>query len=291
MFTLAGQRHVRIGLRNQGSVRGYHSGDEASATECAVGAIQATPGEAAPVDRTLVGMRPAASPKSRSQQAHIGGTMAIGRRAARPLIAVAIMFASACSPDEGVQAQERQMERDVRERLGAPPSATDTATAARLSATFRSAAARALPSVVYIQVEEAPQTVQGEQGQPPNPFDFFFDMPQREGPMPPRRGQGSGFIFDPRGYILTNNHVVQNARLLRVTLLDGRVFDAEVVGTDPNSDVAVIRINPPDGDPLPAAAFGNSDELRVGDWVIALGNPLGLDFTVTAGIVSAKGRN
>ncbi|MGH7483561.1 MAG: Do family serine endopeptidase [Longimicrobiales bacterium] len=217
--------------------------------------------------------------------------MAMKRLAVRPLIVVAIALTSACGPNDGAQAQERQMEQDVRERLGAAPSANDTATAARLSATFRNAAARALPSVVYIQVEQAPRTAQEEGGQLPNPFDFFFDVPQQQGPVPPRRGQGSGFIFDPSGYILTNNHVVQDARLLRVTLLDGRVFEAEVVGTDPNSDVAVIKINPPSGNGLPAATFGNSDELRVGDWVIALGNPLGLDFTVTAGIVSAKGRN
>ena len=101
-------------------------------------------------------------------------------------------------------------------------------------------------------------------------------------------GAGSGFIVAPEGYILTNNHVVAGATRVRVTLLDKREFVARVVGRDPTTDVAVIKI---DGGNLPVVAFGDDATARVGQWVLAIGNPLGLDFTVTAGIVSAKGRS
>jgi serine protease Do len=106
----------------------------------------------------------------------------------------------------------------------------------------------------------------------------------------PQRGTGSGSIIDEQGHIVTNNHVVANARSLTVRLVDGREYNAELVGTDPATDIALIRITPGRGEQLPVATFGDSDRLRVGDWVLALGNPLGLDFSVTAGIVSAKGR-
>ena len=101
-------------------------------------------------------------------------------------------------------------------------------------------------------------------------------------------GAGSGFIVAPEGYILTNNHVVAGATRVRVTLLDKREFTARVIGRDPTTDVAVIKI---DGGDLPVVALGDDGAARVGQWVLAIGNPLGLDFTVTAGIVSAKGRS
>ncbi len=103
-----------------------------------------------------------------------------------------------------------------------------------------------------------------------------------------RAGSGSGFIVSKDGYILTNNHVVAGANRVRVTLLDKRVFTARVVGTDPTTDVAVIRI---EGADLPVATLGDDEQAKVGQWVLAIGNPLGLDFSVTSGIVSAKGRN
>jgi serine protease Do len=99
---------------------------------------------------------------------------------------------------------------------------------------------------------------------------------------------GSGFIISKEGYILTNNHVVSGADEIQVKLSDGRVFDAKVVGFDPKIDIAVIKIAA-QGD-LPAAVMGNSDALETGEWVVAIGNPFGLTHTVTAGIVSAKGR-
>ncbi|MCX7857411.1 MAG: DegQ family serine endoprotease [Deltaproteobacteria bacterium] len=114
---------------------------------------------------------------------------------------------------------------------------------------------------------------------------FFGDIPQREYKQ---RSLGSGFIIDKDGYILTNNHVVERAQSIKVKLYDSREYDATVVGRDPKTDIALIKINPKQN--LPVAVLGDSDKLEVGEWVIAIGNPFGLEHTVTAGIVSAKGR-
>jgi serine protease Do len=151
---------------------------------------------------------------------------------------------------------------------------------------FADIAERVRPSVVYVTIqrtERAPTMTLPPEFQDLVPFHF------RQGPSQPhiREGSGSGFIVSPDGYILTNNHVVADADKVRVTLLDNREFDARVVGRDPRTDVAVIKINASHLTPI---AFGNSDAARIGDWVLAIGNPLGFTFTVTAGIVSAKGR-
>lgn len=114
---------------------------------------------------------------------------------------------------------------------------------------------------------------------------FFGDMPQREFKQ---RSLGSGFIIDRDGYILTNNHVVEKAQSIKVKLSDEKEYDAKVVGRDPKTDIALIKINTRQN--LPIAPLGDSDSLEVGDWLIAIGNPFGLEHTVTAGIVSAKGR-
>jgi serine protease Do len=114
---------------------------------------------------------------------------------------------------------------------------------------------------------------------------FFGDIPQKD---MKRKSLGSGFIISKDGYILTNTHVIENATEIKVSLSDEKVYEAEVVGRDPKTDIALIKIKA-NGD-LPTAPLGNSEELEVGDWVIAIGNPFGLDQTVTAGIVSAKGR-
>ena len=124
-----------------------------------------------------------------------------------------------------------------------------------------------------------------------NPWeDFFgFGFGGQEAPQPrEQRGGGSGVIVSSDGYIVTNNHVVENAKSVKVTLDDGRMFDAHVIGTDPTTDVALIKV---DATGLPAIPFGNSDDLRLGEWVLAIGSPLGLQNTITAGIVSAKARN
>ena len=114
---------------------------------------------------------------------------------------------------------------------------------------------------------------------------FFGDVPQREFKQ---RSLGSGFIIDKEGYILTNNHVVEKASAIKVRLKDGKEYDAKIVGRDSKTDIAVIKISTKNG--VSVATLGDSDKLEVGEWVIAVGNPFGLEHTVTAGIVSAKGR-
>ena len=135
---------------------------------------------------------------------------------------------------------------------------------------------------------------------PGSPFEQFFkdflnrNRPHGQGdnaPQPERRLQslGSGFIIDPSGLIVTNNHVIEGADQITVTLQDGTTLKATVVGRDETGDIALLRVKP--AKPLPAVTFGDSDKERVGDWVLAIGNPFGLGGTVTAGIVSARGRN
>lgn len=109
------------------------------------------------------------------------------------------------------------------------------------------------------------------------------------GPISPGMGQGSGFIVDAKGYVVTNNHVIDGASHIRVTLDSGESYPAQLIGTDPKTDIALVKIEA--GRPLPAVTLGRSDALEVGQWVVAIGNPFGLDYSVTAGIVSAKGRN
>jgi serine protease Do len=123
-----------------------------------------------------------------------------------------------------------------------------------------------------------------------NPFHDFFDKffggpPQGEFKQ---RSLGSGFIFDKDGHIVTNNHVVEGADNIKVILKNGREFDAQVKGRDPNTDLALIKIKPENN--LPVLELGDSDTLKVGEWIVAIGNPFGLEHTVTAGIISAKGR-
>lgn len=154
---------------------------------------------------------------------------------------------------------------------------------------FSSVAKKVSPSVVFIRIERRRQSpFHG------SPFDEeflrrFFGVP---GDIPQDRteaGQGSGFIFSRDGYILTNNHVVGDADRMTVRLIDGREFEATLVGSDPPSDVAVIRIETDDD--LPILELGDSDALEVGEWVLAIGNPFGLSHTLTVGVVSATGRS
>ncbi len=170
------------------------------------------------------------------------------------------------------------------------------------SRAFASVAEQVSPSVVFIQTERAVQAQQNPFSSPfgDDLFERFFGEPlpgtPRQQPPSQRRavGQGSGFVFsvedgllNDKAYILTNNHVVEGADTITVTFNDGRAFDAEITGTDPQSDVAVIEIT---GDNLPALALGDSDQLAVGEWVVAIGNPFGLSHSLTVGVVSALGR-
>ncbi|HEX7050298.1 MAG TPA: Do family serine endopeptidase [Longimicrobiales bacterium] len=198
-----------------------------------------------------------------------------------------VLTLTACGPTAAARAQEPPSTKSAAGAAAADAAdAVDTLSALRLSAAFRQAAERAMPAVVAITAVSEPTVVRRRGGR----FPFFFDIPEGARVIP-QRGQGSGFIFDERGYILTNRHVVEDADELQVTLPDGRQYTATVVGTDPSTDVAVIKIEPRDGEDLPTAVLGSSDRARVGDWVLALGNPLDLQFTVTAGIISAKGRS
>ena len=171
------------------------------------------------------------------------------------------------------------------------PSAQEVKPLADASQAFTSIADHVTPAVVSIQTERRATTRANprQRGQvPPGLEDFFDQFDPRRQQQQPSRGSGSGFIVSPDGYVLTNNHVVADADRVNVTLMDKRVFKARVVGRDPSTDVAVLKI---DGGKFPAVTFGNDLNTRVGEWVLAIGNPLGLDFTVTAGIVSAKGRS
>jgi len=147
---------------------------------------------------------------------------------------------------------------------------------------FTEAAKRSVDGVVHVKTKTVSQQ------QYINPFDFFFGFGDRT-PAQPREqvGFGSGVIISSDGYIITNNHVVENANEVSVSLNDNREFVAKVIGTDPQSDIALIKI---EGEDFPYLTFGNSDALEVGEWVLAVGNPFNLTSTITAGIVSAKNR-
>lgn len=144
------------------------------------------------------------------------------------------------------------------------------------------AAENAVKAVVNIRATVAVES----RAYPRDPFFEFFGYPQG-GMQREAEAGGSGVIISEDGYIVTNNHVVNNATKLRVTLHDGRAYEAKVIGTDPATDVALIKI---DADNLPTLPFGSSDDLRLGEWVLAIGYPMNLQSTITAGIVSAKAR-
>lgn len=147
---------------------------------------------------------------------------------------------------------------------------------------FIEVAEKVTPSIVQIRVISRVDRDDSQN----DPFHFF--MPFRDDIPRERQGSGSGVIISDDGYILTNNHVVENASQVSVDLYDRTSYDAEVIGTDPLTDLAVIKI---DAEDLPAAYLGDSDKLKVGQWVMAIGNPLAFTSTVTAGIVSAFGRS
>ncbi|MCC6318316.1 MAG: Do family serine endopeptidase [Gemmatimonadaceae bacterium] len=165
------------------------------------------------------------------------------------------------------------------------------ASVAELNNSFVGISEKVTPAVVSISALRTEQprqrpNVQRRQGQPPGIEDFFQQFgPQQQ--QQPQASSGSGFIVTADGYVLTNNHVIDGMDRIKVTLTDQREFTAKVVGKDPQTDVAVLKI---DASNLPTTPLGDDAALRVGEWVLAIGNPLGLDHTVTAGIVSAKQR-
>ncbi|WP_109833234.1 Do family serine endopeptidase [Reichenbachiella versicolor] len=165
-------------------------------------------------------------------------------------------------------------------------SSTGMAMAAELN--FVDAAKLVTPGVVHIRSTTEAKT--GQRGRDPMEefYRQFFGYPNREYKQAPRVGTGSGVIISKDGYIATNNHVVDGATDVEILLNDNRTFKAEVIGTDPTTDLALLKI---DADDLPFVKLGDSDAAEVGEWVLAIGNPFEFRSTVTAGIISAKGRN
>ncbi len=153
---------------------------------------------------------------------------------------------------------------------------------------FTVAAQVAMPAVVHINASESVSLAQDRSRSRRDPFSFFFgDEGFFNGPRA-KSGKGSGVIISDDGFIVTNNHVIDFADEFEVTLHDNRKFKATLIGSDPRTDLAVIKV---DADDLPYLKFGDSEDIRVGEWVLAVGNPFDLTSTVTAGIVSAKGRD
>ena len=161
---------------------------------------------------------------------------------------------------------------------------------------FTAPATTATPAVVHIKTKTKAKQVTNNSPRQSNPFGDmfggdmfgdFFNAPRVQ-MIPEQRASGSGVIISEDGYIVTNNHVVEGADELAVTLTNKKTYKATVIGTDPNSDLALIKI---EGSGLPYLVYGNSDECKLGQWVLAIGYPLNLDVTVTAGIVSAKARS
>ncbi len=170
-------------------------------------------------------------------------------------------------------------------------------TAQGLSSAFRNVAESLRPSVVSLSTETTPRMARGPRGLPPElrgqlppglADELFRQFDQPDAPPRSRQsGMGSGLIIREDGFILTNNHVVEGADAVKVTLSDGRRLEAKVVGTDPATDLAVLKV---EATGLQPAILGDSDAIQVGDWVLAIGSPFGLDQTVTAGIISGKNR-
>ena len=152
------------------------------------------------------------------------------------------------------------------------------------------------PAVVFVTSKNKFQPTKGIPPQHRGPFGQFgpFGGP---GPFPPSpapgNGSGTGFLIDKEGHILTNNHVVDNADVIKITLENDKEFEAKLIGSDSKTDIALLKIvkQPGDNTDFPHLTLGNSEKVEVGEWVVAIGNPFGLDHTVTAGVVSAKARN
>ena len=152
---------------------------------------------------------------------------------------------------------------------------------------FSEAAELATPAVVHIKAEESQAQMENRRSRRPFSFEQFFGRGMS--PFYRREGSGSGVIFSSDGFIVTNNHVVEFGDIITITLHDGRSFQAEKIGSAPEEDIAVLKIEAMD---LPTIPWANTEEIKVGDWVLAIGNPFDyLTSTVTAGIVSAKGRD
>ncbi len=201
-------------------------------------------------------------------------------------VAVAALFVVTTLKPEWVQRKSAAIVSGVVAPASSPvPQALPVAVTGGTVTSYSAAAKRASPAVVSITASKAP--VRNQRSDDPV-FQFFFGDRSRPSRAEPLVGLGSGVIVSTDGYLLTNNHVIDGADDIEVMLADGRQARAKLVGTDPESDVAVLKI---ELDRLPAIAFGDADKLEVGDVVLAIGNPFGVGQTVTSGIVSALGRS
>lgn len=194
---------------------------------------------------------------------------------------------------------------NTKSTFAVPSVLTNFSGASAATPDFTTTAEAVMPMVVHIKATEGVVTAnrsprqQQPQQRGGSPFDFFFDSPFGEDDSPfgggqgfgqsePKVGSGSGVVISADGYIVTNNHVVADADKLDVTMYNNQTYTAKVIGTDPSTDLALIKIEAKD---LPFMELANSDNSKVGEWVLAVGNPFNLTSTVTAGIISAKGRN
>ncbi|HVZ37334.1 MAG TPA: trypsin-like peptidase domain-containing protein, partial [Polyangiaceae bacterium] len=202
----------------------------------------------------------------------------------------AFILICACS------AHSRARESSSDAPAAAPDSqAAQIPQARQVGQAFVEVAKRLAPSVVRITVrEQTPENNRARSDFNPfegTPFEHFFDQfggeQQPQSPPSVLIGMGSGVVIDDHGHILTNQHVVEHADQVKVTFVDGKELTAKVIGSDAKTDLAVIQVN---GATVKPAEFGSSDAMQVGEWVMAIGNPFGLDHTVTVGVLSAKGR-
>ncbi len=220
-------------------------------------------------------------------------------KSALAVLATALMAAAPPALSQQQQQQQAPAAPRAAPQATAPqtPAQTPAQTAARPAATpesFHELASDKLPAVVNIATTRNGEAPMGRLRdllpQLPPGMEEFFGGPDRDRlPPGPERALGSGFVIDPQGYIVTNNHVIEDAEEITVILQDKAELRAKLVGRDPRTDIALLKVEPEQ--PLTALQWGDSDDARVGDWVVAIGNPFGLGGTVTAGIISARQRD
>lgn len=180
--------------------------------------------------------------------------------------------------------EEPQVQTIIEQPLETPILRTSGGTTAAFAEpSFTAAAEKTVNSVVHVKT-----AVETRYRQPSSPLDFFFGTPRSGSQGRIQMGSGSGVIVSKDGYIVTNNHVIAGAQKILISLNDGKEYEASLIGTDPTTDIALLKV---EGKNLPYLAFSNSDDVKLGEWVLAVGNPFNLTSTVTAGIISAKSRN
>jgi serine protease Do len=217
------------------------------------------------------------------------------KRKALPIIAV-LCFALGLAVPSGLHWLKAAPPAVAETLMATAPTPVAAAANVSTPVSFAAIAKKLSPAVVNIKVVKKVANVgfgQPDMDIPAGPFHDFFErffqgQPQTSPAPKMQQGMGSGVIISKDGYVLTNNQVVDGAKEVTITLADQKEYKGRIVGTDPQTDIAVVKIDAHES--FPASTLGNSEDLKVGDWVVAIGNPFGLDRTVTAGIVSAKGR-